>query len=100
MNGCILYADLMNMTNKDTGEVTQMTKIVYTVDLEDTDKHVGVGMLECYLPGNKLNVLNQFTKRIELQGKQYMQVCSLEFETRLIKNGQKLYIKKINNSLI
>lgn len=97
MNGCILYADLVNMTNKDTGVVSQMTKIVYTVDIENTDKHCGVGMLECYLSGNKLKTIEQFTKQNEISGKRYLQVYPIAFETRLIKNGQKLYIKKINN---
>lgn len=97
MNGCILYADLMNMTNQTTGEVTQMTKVVYTVDIENTDKHIGNGLLECYLQGNKLKVLEQFTRAVEIQGKKYRQIYPLEFETRLIKNGQKLYIKKINS---
>ncbi len=97
MNGCILYADLMNMTNQTTGEVSQMTKVVYTVDIENTDKHSGVGMLECYLQGNKLKILEQFTKQVEISGKKYLQVYPLVFETRFIKNGQKLYIKKINN---
>lgn len=95
--GNILYADLVRINNNTTGEVREMTKILYTTEIDNSSEHVGAGILECYINGNKLQAIEPFTKVIEIQGKKVRPLYELEIEERLIKNGKKMYVSKVNN---
>ena len=46
INSHILNASLSEIKNDKTGEITEMTKIVYTIERENTDKLIGPAMLE------------------------------------------------------
>lgn len=87
INAELLSLDLMSIKNEDTGEVTQMTKILYRIDSEDTDVHVGPAILECYKVGNYLEKLKQFCKI----GK----IVHLDIDTRPTKNGAKYVLTKV-----
>lgn len=83
----IIRADLSQIVNEKTGEVKDMTKFLYTVDMENTENSEGPALLECYKIGNYIP---------KIKGKT-MKKCIAEIEERPIKNGSKYIIKKIDN---
>lgn len=93
----ILFADLNEFTDDKTGVVTEMTKIVYTVERENTDKAVGVAMLEAYKPGNFLKELEPFTCATNVNGRLARLLVDLEIDKQYTKNGEKYILKKIND---
>ncbi len=97
INGIILCAELVKMTNKETGEVSEMTKINYTIDVNSTDERVGCGIMECYIRGNKVKALEPYTKVSNMNGKNVRVMLDIELEERLTKNSKKLYVSKIGD---
>ena len=95
--GNILNANLIEMTNNETGVVTTMTKILYTTEIDSSDKQIGTGILECYVKGDKLSILEKFTKLVELNVKKYRPLHESELEEKFIKTGTKLYVSKIGD---
>ena len=93
----ILYAELNEFTNKDTGEVTEMTKIVYTIERESSDSAVGPAILEAYKPGNFLKELEPFTAVVNANGRPARLLVELELTEQYLKNGKKYVVKKIND---
>ncbi len=100
IKGNIIYAELSKMTNEKTGEVKDMTKILYTMEIENTDKHVGNATMECYRMGDYLKKLEPFTQLTNLNGKMVLPVVELEIEERPIKNGAKFVISKVNDIVL
>lgn len=100
IKGHILYAELTSITNRSTGVVSPMTKIFYTIEMDSSENHVGVGTLECYKIGNYLKAIEPFTKYQNLGGKMVRPLYDIELEERYIKNGQKLYIHSIDGNVL
>lgn len=100
IKGQIIYAELNQFTDNNTGVVKEMTKVLYTVNVENSATHVGSGLLECYLSGDFIKKLEEYTKTIVINGKEVRPIYDIELEERFIKNGSKLYISKINDNLI
>lgn len=93
----ILYAELNEFTDNTTGVVTQMTKIVYTIEREATEKAVGCAILEAYKPGNFLKELERYTLPSKLMGKETRELVNLEIDKQYTKNGEKYVVKKVND---
>lgn len=87
INSHILNASLSEIKNEKTGEITEMTKIVYTIERENTNKLIGPAMLECYKVGNYLETLSKYV----------MKPVQIDLEERPVKNGCKYVITKVNN---
>ncbi len=83
----IISASLSEIKNDKTGEITEMTKIIYTMERENTDRLVGPAMLECYKVGNYLESIAKYI----------MKPIQVDLEERPVKNGCKYVITKINN---
>ena len=77
----IISASLSEIKNDKTGEITEMTKIIYTMERENT------AMLECYKVGNYLESIAKYI----------MKPIQVDLEERPVKNGCKYVITKINN---
>ena len=97
LNSNILYAELNEFTNSETGEITQMTKICYTVEREGTDRAVGPATLEAYKPGNFLKELEPYTAVVNLNGRPARVLVDLVLDEQFTKNGKKYVVKKIND---
>lgn len=93
----ILYSELSNFTNEKTGEVVEMTKIVYTAEREPSENAVGVAILEAYKPGNYLKELEPYTLPVNANGKLVKMLVDLEIDKQYTKNGEKYVVKKIND---
>lgn len=87
INSSIIQVDFMEIKDDKNGTVTDMTKIVYTVDRENTDRHVGPALLECYRQGNLLNKLKPYV----------MQKSVIEIEERMTKKGSNYVVTKVND---
>lgn len=62
----IISCDLTEIKDKNTGEVTFMTKIVYTYDRSENDKQLGPNILFCYRPGNLISKLKPYINTKDL----------------------------------
>lgn len=87
----IISADLSEFKNAKTGEVTVMTKLIYTYPRENSDNYLGSNIVTCYRPGN---ILSKIKSYVDSDNK-----CTLELEEKLdLKTNQfKKVVKKINN---
>lgn len=83
----ILGASLSNITNEKTGEVKPLTKIMYTVDRDNTEKLIGPALLECYKIGNHMDKISKYI----------MRSVTIEIDEIPTKNGSKYSITKIDN---
>lgn len=93
----ILYAELNQFADKDSGVVNEMTKIVYTVEREASEKAVGCITMETYKPGNYLKELEPFTSLLNQNGRMVRPLVELDIEEQFIKNGKKFVVKSIND---
>lgn len=93
LKSSIIQCNLVNVKNDTTGEVTEMTRILYTMDREDTEKVVGPATVECYKVGN-------FVKKIEKLTIKYAPRVELEIEEKPLKNGVKFVINSINGVVL
>lgn len=89
INSSIIQANLVNVTDKEKGTVTEMTRILYTIDRDDTDKTVGPATLETYKIGNYLS-------KVEKKTIKYKPRVELSIEEQPIKNGVKFKIQAID----
>ncbi len=89
INAEILSLDFMKITNNETGVVTEMTKIMYRIDSDDSDVHVGGAIKECFKVGNHIEKLKPFCK----VGK----VSHIDIDLQDTKNGAKYVLTKIEN---
>lgn len=92
----ILSAELNEFTDRETGVVTKMTKINYTVECEESERICGVAVLEAYKPGNFLKEIELYTKAINMNGRYVRPLVDLEIEKQYTKNGEKYVLRKIN----
>lgn len=83
----LINANLVDITNEKTGEVSHLTKFTYAVSKSNNDYSVGGALLECYRSGNLLEKVNART----------MKECILEIEEKPTKNGSKYILRKIDN---
>lgn len=92
VNSRIINADVTEFKNAKTGEVTTMTKIIYTYPRENSDTYLGPNIVTCYRPGNILSKIKPYVDNNDR--------CVLELEERLDNktNQFKKVIKKINNT--
>lgn len=97
IKGNLLYAELNSFTDKETGVVTEMTKICYTAELEDSDNHVGCAVLEAYKPGNYLEELSPYTKPINSNGQLVKRFVDIDVREQYQKNGVKYIVERIND---
>ncbi len=51
----LIFAGVLDFTDKKTGEVTKMTEIVYGLPIEKDNEHCGYGVMKCYRRGNVTN---------------------------------------------
>lgn len=56
----IISCDLQEFKNQKTGEVTQMTKIVYTYPRTNSETEIGSNVLICYRPGNLISKIKPY----------------------------------------
>lgn len=82
----IISANLTNIKNEQTGEVTQLTRIQYLIDREDTDILLGSSLLESYKVGNFIS---------KLKGKTNTPVM-LEVDEVPTKNGIKFKLASVD----
>jgi len=97
IKGNILYAELNEFTNQETGVVTEMTKICYTSEREDTDNFVGCAILEAYKPGNYLEELSVYMKTFNQNGQLVKKLVEIDVKEQYTKNGVKFVVDKIND---
>jgi hypothetical protein len=83
----IIYAQRTNITNEKTGVVTELTKIVYAVKMNNNENIVGNAVLENYKVGNLLEKIKPFV----------MKNVNAVIEEKATKNGSKYVIQKLNN---
>ena len=93
----ILYAELNEFTDKETGTVNEMTKIVYTVEREESEKAIGCVTLESYKSGNHLKEIEPYVGLTNISGRMVRVPVELELEEQFTKNGKKFVLKKIND---
>lgn len=62
----IISCDLSNFKNQKTGEITYMTKIVYTYPRENTETEIGSNILTCYRPGNLISKIKPYVDTKDL----------------------------------
>ncbi len=86
----IINVSLNEFTNKETGEITEMTKVTYIHPRENTDVFVGPATLECYKVGNYIDLLKD--KTID----KYDRTVELELEEEFTKNGIKFRIISVD----
>lgn len=86
----ILNLQKVTFTNKKTGEVTDMTKVNYGIELSKTDNFVGLSILECYCNAKAFANLERFINK---------EVVA-DMEKRPTSNGFKYVITKVNNESI
>ncbi len=48
----LIFAGVTKFTDKKTGEVVEMTEIIYGLPIEKDKLHCGYGVLKCYRKGN------------------------------------------------
>lgn len=89
ISSSIVQANLINITDSKTGVVTEMTRILYTVDRDDTDKTVGPATLESYKVGNHLS-------KIEKKTIKYKPRVELLIDELPTKNGVKFKLQAID----
>lgn len=97
VKGNILYAELNSFTDKETGVVTEMTKICYTTEVEDSKNFVGCAVLEAYKPGNYIEELSIYTKPVVHNGQAFKTLVDIDLKEQYIKNGVKFVVERINN---
>lgn len=97
VKGNILYAELNSFTDKETGVVTEMTKICYTTEVDDSKNFVGCAVLEAYKPGNYLEELSAYTKSILHNGQTFKPLVDIELKEQYIKNGVKFVVERIGS---
>ena len=86
----IIRAELEHWPNKTTGEVKDMTKILYAIKMADSDNVVGQSVLKCYKQGNLLEIL-----------KPLVLVKSMAtIEERPTENGSKYVLTQLNGKNI
>lgn len=56
----IISCELSEFKNQKTGEVTYMTKIVYTYPRTNTENEIGSNILTCYRPGNLISKIKPY----------------------------------------
>lgn len=86
----MLNCEKMQFKNKDTGEVTHMTKIQYAISVSPTDRFMGYSILECFVNDQAFGKLKNCLGRM----------CDIVIETKGLKNGVKYTIKTINGNEI
>jgi len=83
----LLNLQKVNFSNKETGEVTTMTKITYGTDLTKTVNFSGYSILESYAKENAFAGLEKVLKK----------ECIAQVEFKPTQNGVKYVITKIND---
>lgn len=86
----MLNCEKMQFKNKETGEVTHMTKIQYAIAVSPNDNFVGYSVLECFVNENAFKNLKNCLGKM----------CDIVIETKGLKNGVKYIIKTINGNAI
>ena len=83
----IVRLELQEFKNRETGEVSEMTKIVYSFPIEKTENCVGSVVMESYKRGNYFRLLEKFV------GKE----CLLEIDEQPYKaNAIKYVIRSVD----
>lgn len=82
----IYSAEKENWPNKKTGEVVEMTKILYLIKMSNNDNKIGYSQLKCYKRGNLLSTLNPVL----------MNRLKADIEERPTENGSKYILCRIN----
>lgn len=88
----ILSLELQSFANKNTGEVNEMTKITYGIDLTSSDKFVGYTIMTSYAKGSSFQKLSRLLKK-EL-------IATIELKPGDKQNSVKYVITKINDESI
>lgn len=86
----IINCSLNRFTDKETGVITEMTKVTYIHPKEDTENFVGPATLECYKVGNYLDLIKD--KTID----KYDRTVELELEEEFTKNGIKFRLISVD----
>jgi len=83
----LIRAELSSWPDKKTGEIIEMTKIYYVVQMSNTDKNIGGSILVCHRRGNHLEKLKPYVSRKVLAN----------VREDATENGSKWVITKIDN---
>lgn len=89
----ILNAQLMIFKDKETGEVKEMTKIEYQMEMAKIDNRIGPAILKCSRPGD---LLSKLSNMVGLNNS----VVTAVIDERPTENGSKYVLTKINNQEI
>ena len=90
INSIIIRGELNTFKNEKTGEISEMTKIIYLIPVERTDKVLGFVPLETYKKDNLLKEIEPYI----------LKTVVLEIDEVPTKNGVKYVLKKINDKEI
>lgn len=60
----VIFAGMTEFTNKDTGEIIEMTEIIYGIPFEKNDNACGYGVMKCYKKGNFVKDFSVYTGRL------------------------------------
>lgn len=85
--GILLNMEFRNFTNKNTGEVVDMTLVRYSVPGQVDESFKGSIILECYTIGSA------FTKLDKLLGKD----CEIVLSQKPTDNGSKYVLVSVND---
>lgn len=86
----ILNLQKVTFGDKNTGEVTEITKVNYGINLSKTHRFVGLSILECYCNEKAFVNLEKYINKEVIA----------DMEKRPTSNGFKYVITKINNESI
>ena len=84
----LLNLQKVSFSNKKTGQVTNMCKITYGIDLTKSDSFNGYSILETYAKESAFNGLEKVLKK----------ECVATVESKPTQNGVKYVITKINDT--
>lgn len=83
----IIRAELEKWPNKTTGEVKEMTKIYYAIEMSNAQNSIGYAILKGYRPGNHIDFLKS----------RIMREVLAEIKEQATDNGSKYILVKIDN---
>ena len=86
----IINLERQNFSNKETGEVKYMTKVMYAIKMDSNENFKGNAILRAYCNAEAFEKLE----------KMLMTPVTAEIEQRATEDGAKYYISKVNDIIV
>lgn len=86
----IINLERQKFSNKETGEVKYMTKVMYAIKMDSNENFKGNAILRAYCNAETFEKLE----------KMLMMPVTAEIEQRATENGAKYYISKVNDIVV